>query len=119
MDSRTIIFLGIANFVGITANLLFFTKDKDITKKRFLKEIFGSVWISSICYFGLSNFLDWSNEFVYCVCSLVSFTNSQIINFVGKDLMEAIGKSIINWVKTLGGKNNNNSENYDEHEPNN
>lgn len=113
MDKSTLIYLGIANFVGVTGSLLFFSDDKEITKTRLVREIFGSIWISSISYFGFKHFLIWSDFFIYSVCSLISFLNSQIISFVGKDLMEAIGKSIVNWIKTFGGRKKNSEEEED------
>lgn len=112
MDRTTLIYLGIANFVGIAASLLFFSQDNEITKKRLVREIFGSVWISSISYFGFKQFLEWGDFFIYSVCSMISFLNSQIINFVGIDLMEAIGKSIVSRLLSFGksGKNENTEE---------
>jgi hypothetical protein len=111
MDKSTLIYLGIANFVGVTGSLLFFSDDKEITKKRLVREIFGSIWISSISYFGFKHFLIWSDLFIYSICSIISFLNSQIISFVGKDLMEAIGKSIVSRLRSLGKSNSNNDEN--------
>jgi len=92
-------FLG-ACFIGITASLLFGTTNDKITRLRLIRELFGALWISAFCYFMLKQFLDWSDEFIYAVLTLVSFLNSRIINFIGKDLIEAITKGILNKIRT-------------------
>jgi len=89
----------IACGIGITASLLFTENDK-ITRIRLVREIFGALWISAFCYFMLKQFLDWSDEFIYAILTLVSFLNSRIINFIGKDLIEAITKGILNKIRT-------------------
>jgi len=96
-------FLG-ACFIGITASLLFGTANDKITRLRLVREMFGALWISAFCYFMLNQFLDWSDEFIYAILTLVSYLNSRIINFVGKDLIEAITKGILNKIKLLSDK---------------
>lgn len=90
-----------ACFVGITASLLFGTKDEKITKLRLFREMFGAIWISAICYFVLNEFLDWNDELVYVTCSVSAYLNSKIINFVGKDLFEGITKGILERIKSV------------------
>jgi len=96
-------FLG-ACFIGITASLLFGTANDKITRLRLVREMFGALWISAFCYFMLKQFLDWSDEFVYAVLTMVAFLNSRIINFVGKDLFETVTKGILNKIVSLFGK---------------
>ncbi len=89
----------VACFIGITASLLFATTNEKITRMRLVREMFGALWISAFCYFMLNQFLDWSDEFIYAVLTLVSYLNSRIINFIGKDLIEAITKGILNKIR--------------------
>jgi len=91
-------FLGACS-IGIFASLLFGTNNEKLTKIRLVREMFGALWISAFCYFMLNQFLDWSDEFIYAVLTLVSFLNSRIINFIGKDLIEAITKGILNKIR--------------------
>lgn len=90
--------------IGITASLLFGTTNEKITRIRLVRELFGAIWISAFCYFMFKQFLDWSDEFIYAILTLVSFLNSRIINFIGKDLIEAITKGILNKIKGLTDK---------------
>ena len=90
--------------VGICANLIFFTQNKKITGKRILKEIFGALWISLGAYFILKQYTRLLDEAIYFICSIVALANSQIINFLGKDLTEAIGKGIVTKIKIWSGQ---------------
>jgi xanthine/uracil permease len=96
-----------ACFIGITASLLFGTTNEKITRIRLVREMFGALWISAICYFLLKQFLSWNDELVYGLCSLVAFLNSKIINFVGKDLFESVTKGLLEKIKTLFNNSNN------------
>lgn len=86
--------------VGITASLLFTNNDK-ITRIRIVRELFGAIWMSAFFYFMFKQFLSWNDEFVYVTLTLVSFLNSRIINFVGKDLIESLFKGILNKIKSV------------------
>ena len=87
--------------IGIIASLVFGTSNEKITRLRIVREIFGSLWISAIAYFLLKQFCNWNDELIYCICSVVSFLNSKIINFLGKDLIEAFFKGVLNKIKLL------------------
>jgi len=104
MEKIIILYLGVAIFFGISVNILVFTSDTKLTKKRFAKELFGAIWIAIIGYFVIKEFFHFSDIFVCCLCSLLSFLNSQIINFLGKDLLVALFKGILNKIKLLTDK---------------
>ena len=87
--------------IGILASLMFGTSNKKITRLRIVREIFGSLWISSIAYFLLQQFFHLDSGVTYGICSIVSFLNSKIINFLKKDLIESLFKGILDRVKAL------------------
>jgi len=96
-----------ACLIGIVASLLFGTSNNKITRNRIAREVFGSLWISAIAYFVLKQFCDWSAELIYASCSVTSFLNSKIINFLDKDLIEALFKGILNKIKLLANNTKN------------
>lgn len=86
---------------GIIGSLIFGTSSDKITRIRIIREIFGALWVSAIAYFFLKQFCNWSEEVIYGICSIVSFLNSKIINFLGKDLVEALFKGILSKLKII------------------
>lgn len=87
--------------IGIVASLVFVSNNEKFSRKRLLREIFGGIWISAIAYVGLDHFTDWNTAVILGIVSIVAFTNSRIISFIGKDLMEAVFSGIVNYIKGL------------------
>ena len=90
--------------IGVVASLIFGTDKEKITRLRIVREVFGSMWISAVAYFILKQFCNWSDELIYATCSVISFLNSKLINFIGKDLIEALTKGLLQKIKDLTSK---------------